>query len=100
MKVKITDDFPKAKIYVDGKEIDGVVKYKVKRKVGKLPKVVLTITPFRFYMDLSDVMMKRCIPFGLPYQVKAYFYEKFYDSKFIARIKKMFSRKTQEHHKS
>lgn len=96
LEMQITDMFPRAEIYINGKKIDGVVKYKVKRKVGKLPTVVLTITPFRFYMDLSDVMIKKSILFGLPYQVKA----KFYESKLILKIKKMLSRKTQELHKS
>lgn len=32
IEVKITDDFPKAHIYIDGKKIDGVVKYTVKLK--------------------------------------------------------------------
>jgi len=53
MKLKITDTFPTAKIYIDDKEIDGVIKYRIKRRVGKLPVVVFTMQPCFMEIDLS-----------------------------------------------
>lgn len=56
--VKIVDDFPVAKIYIDGTEIKGVRKYKIKRAVGTIPIVRLELIPLELDMDLSETTVR------------------------------------------
>lgn len=67
--MKIVDNVSTAKIYIDGHEITGVVKYKIKRKLNDLPRVTLILKPCYIDMDLSDSIIKSRIALIAP-QVK------------------------------
>lgn len=45
-QIKIVDDFPIARIYIDGVEVRGVRKFEVKRSVGKIAIVITMINNY------------------------------------------------------
>lgn len=94
MKMKIIDNVPIAKIYIDGQEINGVVKYKIKRRLNDFPRVVLTLKPCFIDIDMSDSIIKSRTALIAP-QLRCQIEHLIG----LFRTKKMLSRKTQEHKK-
>ncbi|MCM1364896.1 MAG: hypothetical protein NC122_07435 [Faecalibacterium sp.] len=94
MKMVIIDKSPRAHIFIDGQEVKGVVKYKIKRKINDLPKVVITFKPCDIDMDLSDPIIKSRIALIAP-QIRCQI--EYLISLF--KTKKMLSRKSKEHKK-
>lgn len=95
MRMKIIDNVSIAKIYINGKEIDGVVKYKIKRSLNDFPRVELTLKPCFIDIDLSDSIIRSRLSLIAP-QLRCQIEHLIG----LFRTKKMLSRKTQKHRKS
>ena len=59
-KIKIIDNPPVGRVFVDGIEINGVTKYEVKRCAGEAPvQVIITVGAHELDMDLRDAVITK-----------------------------------------
>lgn len=84
-QIKIVDDFPIARIYIDGVEVRGIRKFEVKRSVGKIAIVKLEFIPTLLDMDLTEIGVRGFTYYR--YKIFNFFNDKFY------AIKEKFSSK-------